>query len=1043
MGKLNKPKISPAELRQRAEKLHQERGAEVQPLTPEEIRSLVHELEVHQIELEMQNDELRESQRLLEESRDRYADLYDFSPVGYVTLDPVGRIKEINLTAANLLGVERGRLVDQLLANYIVQDHRKLLHGHLRKCSQGSKAVITDIVLETKEHRLLAVELHSVQPGDTASGEPLYRTSMHDVTESRRLEKALRDSEAQLRCMFESSPLGMFMWQLVADDRLILAAANPAASQILGVNTSKYIGLEVEEIFPSLAQTDLPQICRQVAAQGASWHTDEFIYDHEDIAGIFELHLVQAAPGKMMGIFSDVTQRKESEREVTRLAKFPSENPNPVLRATGDGTILYANDAAQPVLDEWNCRQGQKLPEQQRNLLTNSLETGLNAQAEIACNGQDFLLTFAPVLETNYVNIYGLDVTGLHRAERELRAREADQALILRSAPMVLYSTEAGGEFGTTWTSGRVEEITGIEAYRFIEEPDLWSQRIHPEDRERAINTFRGILQTRTFSVEYRWQHKDGSWLWFLDQAALVFDEKGEPKEIIGTWLDITKRKRAEETLQRERDFTAAILGTAGALVIVLDPEGRIVRFNAACERTTGYSFDEVRGRPLWELFLAPEESESVRAIFEDIRAGQFPNEHENYWLAKDGSRRRVSWSNTAILDGNGKVEYVIGTGIDATERMRAQQALQEAKEGLEIRVRDRTAELARTVDQLQGEIKDRIQAEENLQQERGRLYSVLQMLPGFVILRDRDYRIRFANDKFLELFNEPGDQPCHTLLHNRDEPCEACPALLVLQMQTSNRWEELTPDGRAFEIWGYPFSDADGTRLVLELGIEITDRKRLESEVLKIAEDERQRFGRDLHDGLGQTLSGISCLSEVLHARLAAKSLPEADDAKRIESLVIDSIKLARSLVRGLNPVAPEPEGLMDGLKELASNMENIFGIKCVCHCPRPVLVEDSFAAAHLYRIAQEAAHNAVRHGKAQQIIINLSRFESGIALSIEDNGSGIPEDLTQTTGVGINIMKYRASAIGARFSIRRRQGGGTSVACLLTQSPSPEEST
>ena len=581
-----------------------------------------------------------------------------------------------------------------------------------------------------------------------------------------------------------------------------------------------------------------------------------------------------------------------------------------------------------------------------------------------------------------------------------------------------------------------------IEACEFIEQPDLWSQRLHPDDRERAVSTFRNIAQTRTFSMEYRWQRSDGSWLWFLDQAVLVNNEKNQPKEIIGTWLDITERKEAENTLQKERDFTTAVLGTAGALVIVLDPEGRIVRFNAACERTTGYTFDEVRGRRFWEFLLAPEESKPVQAVFEDIRAGQFPNEYENYWLAKDGSRCWISWSNTAIVDRDGKVEYVIGTGIDTTERRRARQALQEAKDQLELRVKNRTAELAATVDQLQTEIQDRTQAQQDLQTERGRLFSVLQMLPGFVILRDRNYRIRFANDKFLELFNKPGDQPCHTIMHNREEPCETCPALLVLQMQTPNRWEELAPDGRVFEIWGYPFSDVDGTKLVLELGIETTDRKALEAEVLKIAEEERQRFGRDLHDGLGQTLSGISCLSEVLHSKLAGKSLPEATDAKQIEDLVIDSIKLARSLVRGLNPVAAEPEGLMDGLRELASNMEEMFGVKCDFHCYRPVLVEDSFAAAHLYRIAQEAAHNAVRHGQARTVAINLSRFGSGIALSIEDDGSGIPENLRHTGGSGISIMKYRASAIGARFSIRRRSGGGTSVACLLTQSTSAEES-
>ena len=241
------------------------------------------------------------------------------------------------------------------------------------------------------------------------------------------------------------------------------------------MDNSQFIGRQIEDAFPPLAKTDLPRIYKQVAAEGISWNTEEFPYDHEGIRGIFEVHAVQTAPGKMVAIFSDVTERKEIQQEVSQLAKFPSENPNPVLRAARNGTVLYANRAAHPVLDEWNCRQGQKLPDQQQNLATDSLKTGRSTQAEIVCNGQDFLLTFAPVVEVDYVNIYGLDVTERRRAERELRAREADQALILRSVPMVLYSTEASGDFGTTWTSGRVQEITGIGACcTMILEPNLW-----------------------------------------------------------------------------------------------------------------------------------------------------------------------------------------------------------------------------------------------------------------------------------------------------------------------------------------------------------------------------------------------------------------------------------------------------------------------------------------------------------------------------------------------------------------------------------------
>ena len=131
--------------------------------------------------------------------------------------------------------------------------------------------------------------------------------------------------------------------------------------------------------------------------------------------------------------------------------------------------------------------------------------------------------------------------------------------------------------------------------------------------------------------------------------------------------------KYSEVGLREERDLISAILEVAGALVLVLDPQGRIVRFNRACELTTGYMADEVAGLPFWDLFLVPEEMEPVKAVFAELAAGQFPNRYENYWVSRSGERRLITWSNTAIVDWAGDVAYVVATGIDITEQRRVE----------------------------------------------------------------------------------------------------------------------------------------------------------------------------------------------------------------------------------------------------------------------------------------------------------------------------------------------------------------------------------
>lgn len=138
---------------------------------------------------------------------------------------------------------------------------------------------------------------------------------------------------------------------------------------------------------------------------------------------------------------------------------------------------------------------------------------------------------------------------------------------------------------------------------------------------------------------------------------------------------EFTERKWAETALKKERNFISAIVDTASALVVVLDSQGKIVRFNSSCEQTTGYSFDEVKDRYFWDLFLLPKELESVKTKFAQCQA-KFPHEHENYWLTKDGNRRRIAWSNNALSNNQGAVEYIVSTGIDITERKRAEQRL-------------------------------------------------------------------------------------------------------------------------------------------------------------------------------------------------------------------------------------------------------------------------------------------------------------------------------------------------------------------------------
>ena len=342
---------------------------------------------------------------------------------------------------------------------------------------------------------------------------------------------------------------------------------------------------------------------------------------------------------------------------------------------------------------------------------------------------------------------------------------------------------------------------------------------------------------------------------------------------------DAMERRQAEDALRKENAFNNALFNGSGALIIVLDTDGRIIRFNPAAEEVSGLSAAEAGGHAPWELFVPRDERSGERRIFRRVAAGAPPSAHEGNLLTKSGERRVISWSTTSIPASDSSVAYVIMSGIDVTEM------------------------------------------------------------------------------------------------------------------------------------------------------------KRLEADVLNVAEEEQSRFGHDLHDGLGQHLTGIEFMSHVLQQKLASRQAPEADEMEEITRLIRESIGHTRDLARGLSPVLLQSKGLIVALQDLAaSSTRHMRGVHCSCQTAGSLPFIANETAIHLYRIAQEAVANAAKHGRASEILISVREMENHLELTIEDNGKGFPEGAPGGTGgMGLRVMHYRAGIIGGTMNITQRPGEGVTVACSL----------
>jgi PAS domain S-box-containing protein len=235
-------------------------------------------------------------------------------------------------------------------------------------------------------------------------------------------------------------------------------------------------------------------------------------------------------------------------------------------------------------------------------------------------------------------------------------------------------------------------------------------------------------------------------------------------------------------------------------------------------------------------------------------------------------------------------------------------------------------------------------------------------------------------------------------------------------------------PDGsvRHVQSRGESVFDAKGKSIKLVGTIlDITERRRLEREILEISDRERRRIGQDLHDGLGQHLAGIELMSQVLEQNLGRRNKKEAARAAEIARHVREAISQTRALARGLSPVVLESEGLMSALSDLADSTAKMFRVACRFECPTPVLVHDHGVATHLYRVAQEAISNAVKHGKAERIVLGLRQINENILLAVEDNGDGLPQAQTGGQGMGLRIMQYRGPRRGTTVTCSVRASG------------------
>jgi PAS domain S-box-containing protein len=671
--------------------------------------------------------------------------------------------------------------------------------------------------------------------------------------------------------------------------------------------------------------------------------------------------------------------------------------------------------------------------------------------------------------------------------QRQAALRQSEESLRLAMDAAQMGSWDWDMRADVTLWSPYHEILWGYEPGTPLRSHADFNNRLHPEDVQRVAASIRQSIKQRTdYHCEFRVLWPDGSLHWMSSSGRIQFDAEGRPVRMLGMNREITRRKRRESNLQFLADMQnafATLSSEAEFMSVATEQLAQhlglvhcsLAEINEAADECTVLYNQSTQGSP---------------ALTGVHRLSDFYTQEERQVLSKGGTL--VVNNVRDDLREEGRVQHFEALGIQALVNtgyvadgswkfvLHASRSKPYAWPAEDIELLSELA--ARLYTRIQ-----RARVEEALRESERDFRALAESVPQIVWATRPDGWNVYFNQHWVDYTGKSMEEshghgwttPFHP--DDKQRAWEAWQNAVNTQGSYSLECRLRRADGvyRWWLIRSAPMFNGNGEiqkwfgtctdiddikqaeqqirqlNLDLETRVEqrtmalhtaneelqqqFEKRRQLEEEILHISEREQQRIGQDLHDDLGQQLAGVWMMSTVLTRNLAKSSPVNEPAASHISDVLKKAVAMTRNLARGLHPVAEEPGGLISALIDLAARVHDMFQVDCHFDSATDVQVEDNTIATHLYRIAQEAVSNAIKHGQAKHVNIRLAATAEAITLTVTDDGSGFAPLDQNRRGMGLRIMNYRADLIGAKVAIQKGQDIGTCVICTLPINPAP----
>lgn len=744
----------------------------------------------------------------------------------------------------------------------------------------------------------------------------------------------------------------------------------------------------------------------------------DIYWDELDHPVWFKVDIVPYKRGKkiinLIVVLTDITMRKEAENALKESEeKFRAQYnsfPYPVYTWEFNGkdfVVHGANDAA--IKDSKGRianvfgRKASEIWHNEPDLIRNMHEcyekrTTIKMENvyRFRSTGESQYLsaTFA-YIPPRFVLIYTEDITESKRALDALRESEKRYRTLQDNIPLGIFRNTVEGK-PISVNPYLIKMLGYSDAGDFfkhaaaISAPDL---HVNPERREKMISIL--VSEGSLSNFEAKIIKKDKSEIWVSFNIIAERDKDGNIAFLDGTIEDITERKKAEIALKESEERYRRLVETMDEGILVTDRLDRITYVNNRCCEIFEIPAADFIGKNVIDIM----ELRSSGVIKKNIDSKRDNNEAQyELIINRPYGTKVINISPHSIFGDNNIFQGSFSVLMDITERKKIEEDLRKSEE------------IYRTIFENTGTL---------------------------MVIADKPGNLLLVNDEFAQFSG-----------YSKGE-LENIMSIFYFFDDKENDNFELNPDKAG--LYNDFFPKTYETRLVNKYGQnidvivnihliagtdlrvysmnDITLRKQLEREVLEISMEEQQRIGRDLHDGIGQNLTGIAFMTKVLAKKLEGKGYDESSEASVIVDLINESIEQSRAFSRGLCPVKLNSKNLVPTLKEYALHCEKVFNIECRVKYNSDFKINYDTTALHIYFIVKESVNNAVKHGNAENITITLNAKNGIISIVIADDGTGIPDNFESKEGIGLKIMSYRADLLNGFVEIVRNDNGGTSV--------------